>query len=302
MVLSLLVGTSLAVAGQSAAGADAGSKTAVSVGRRTVTLVDTSRPTPANGTSAGAPDRTLETVVSYPKRGNKSLEGPLPLVVFATGFGGTSTNYAPLYDHWVRAGYVVVAPTFPLSSEDAPGGTTIADAGSQAGDVRFVIDEMIRLSSSRRSKLRQLIDPDRIAIAGKSLGAITVLNAGYLVADHETRIKAVIALTGGVGDGPEHFQGIDTPLLLEHGDADTTVPISGSQTAFANASPPKFFVTLFGHTHGSAFGGGDDPAEQVVHATTVDFLDAYLEGDDAARLRLYRDGTVADVAALQAEA
>src|SRR3982074_656831 len=105
----------------------------VSVERISLTLVDESRATPANATYEGAPHRVLETVVSYPVRQGRAVEGPMPFIVFATGYGGTSTNYVGLYDHWVRAGYVVAAPTFPLSCSDAPGGTSGADLASQPG-------------------------------------------------------------------------------------------------------------------------------------------------------------------------
>jgi dienelactone hydrolase len=224
------------------------------------------------------------------------------LVVFATGFGGDSLNYAPMYDHWVEAGYVIAAPTFPLSNENAPGGQTIADLPSQPGDVSFVLDEMLRLNRSRKSKLRGLIDPKRVGLVGKSLGAITVLEVGYSQADHDPRFKAVIPLTGIVnGDITQHFQGIDTPMLVEHGDADTTVPIGGSADAFEHAAAPKFFVTLIGATHGNAFQGGDTPAEKVVVSTTIDFLDAYVKGKTAAVSRLQRDADVAGVATLQCE-
>ena len=39
------------------------------VGSRTFTFVDTSRPTPANGSFGGAPSRTLQTLVLYPATG-----------------------------------------------------------------------------------------------------------------------------------------------------------------------------------------------------------------------------------------
>jgi predicted dienelactone hydrolase len=269
------------------------------VKRVQLTFVDSSRPTPANGSYPGAPTRTLPTLVSLPTRGGRVLRGPLPLVVFATGIGGNSTNYAPLYDFWVRAGYVVAAPTFPLSNDRAPGGTTAADFTNQPADVRFVTSQLLAASQTRGSRLRGLIDPNRVAVAGKSLGAITVLEVGYNPASRDPRVKAVIALTGFVGVGGPHFVGITTPLLLEHGDADTTAPIQGSRDAFAQAQPPKFFVTLVGQTHGSAFGGGTKPAEQVVERTTVDFLDRYVKGVRGATARLQRDANVAGVASLQ---
>jgi alpha-beta hydrolase superfamily lysophospholipase len=237
-------------------------------------------------------------VVSYPARGHDP-KAPWPLVVFATGFGGTATNYAPLYDHWVRAGYVVAAPTFPLSGEHSPGGMTVRDLRNQPGDLRFVTGEILRLNGTRSAKLRGLIDPRRVALAGKSLGALTVFAAGYTPAERVPNIKAVIAMTG-IASGAHELETVGTPLLLEHGDADTTVPVSGSQDAYARAKAPKFFVTLFGQTHGSAFGGGAKPAERVVEGTTTDFLDRYLKDQAAGLTRLERDGNVPSVASLQA--
>jgi len=270
-----------------------------SVQRITLTLVDDSRPTPPNGTHPGAPTRTLVTVVSYPTRGGRPVPGPLPLVVFATGFGDTATTYAPLYDHWVEQGYVVAAPDFPLSQQDAPGGPSLSDFAHQPGDVSFVLSALVKLDQTPGSAIYQRFDPARVGLAGKSLGAITVLGVGYSPATRDPRFKAVISLTGA-SDDKAAFTGIDTPLLLEHGDADTTVPIAGSRDAYARAKPPKFFVTIFGATHSSAFGGGTSPSEEVVERTTLDFLNRYVDGTVKAGDELRRDGDVAGVASLQA--
>jgi dienelactone hydrolase len=267
------------------------------VSRLELNLVDRSRATPANGSAPGEPTRRLTTVVSYPSGAKR----PLPLVVFATGFGGTATNYAPLYDDWVRAGYVVAAPNFPLSGEDAPGGQTALDLPSQSGDVKFVVDDILRRSKAPKSKLHRIVDPKRVAIAGKSLGAITVLTAGYSPTERIPNLRAVIAMTGAATDDGTYFTGIDTPLLLLHGDADTTLPIDGSRGVYAKAEPPKFFVTLFGQTHGSAFEGDDSPAAVVVEKATTDFLDRYVKGEKPALSRLHNDADVPGVASLQAE-
>jgi len=271
----------------------------IAVARTVLTLVDTTRPTDANGTYPGAPTRTLKTTVSYPTQGGKTLRGPLPLVVFATGFQGTSTNYAPLYDHWVKGGYVVAAPEFPLSGGHAPGGSSAGDVKNQPADVRFVLDKVLELDKKKGSKLHGLIDTKRIGLAGKSLGAITVLEVGYNPAERDARFKAVISLTGAVGGG-SHFTGITTPLLLVHGDADTTIPIGSSRSAYAAASSPKFFVTIIGSTHGSAFGGASDPPSLAVERTTLDFLDAFVKGKQAGVNRLQADGSLPGVATLQA--
>ncbi len=267
--------------------------------RVSLTLVDESRPTPANGPYEGAPHRTLETVVSYPVQHNRAVEGPMPFVVFATGYGGTSMNWAGLYDHWVKGGYVVAAPTFPLSRKDAPGGTTGADLGSQPGDVAFVTREILERAHTRDSELYGLVDADRVALAGKSFGAITVLEAGYNPAEQVPNIRAVMALTGVALEGAQ-FEAIGTPLLLEHGDEDPLVPCSASRHVYERARSPKFFVTLNGSDHVNAFHGGSSPAEVVVERTTVDFLDRYVLGETVALGRLQRDGDVPGVASIAA--
>jgi len=299
-LLGAIVVTAVALGfGTIAAGANRQARgTPLEVHRTTLRLVDASRPTPANGAYAGASDRTLQTVVSYPTKKGKRL-GNLPIVVFATGFEGTSTNYAPLYDHWVEAGYVVAAPTFPLSSRDAPGGSSVADLASQPGDVRFVLTEVLAANRSEDSFLHGLIDPKRVGLAGKSLGAITAILDGYDPAERDPRFAAVIAMTG-LAMGSARLDMFKTPLLLVRGDADTTVPIQGSIDAFDRAQAPKYFVRLFGQTHTSAFDGRDQPAADVVHRTTTDFLDRYVKGRRGAVKRLERDGDVVGIASIQA--
>jgi dienelactone hydrolase len=269
-----------------------------SVERISLTLVDETRPTPANGPYEGAPHRTLETVVSYPARRDGEVD-PMPLVVFATGYGGTATNYVGLYDHWVRAGYVVAAPTFPLSCLDAPGGTSGVDLASQPGDLAFVMRQVLDRAHTRDSELYGLVDADRVALAGKSFGAITVLEAGYNPVEQVPNIKAVMALTGVALEGAQ-FEAIDTPLLLEHGDQDELVPWSASQAVYERARSPKFLVTLYDCNHVSAFHGGSSPAEVVVERTTIAFLQCYVKGEAAAVDRLQRDGDVPGVASIAA--
>ncbi len=268
------------------------------VKQTTYTFVDTTRPTPANGSYAGAPSRTLVTVVSTPV----GAKGRLPLVVFSTGIEGTATNYEGLYRHWVEAGYVVAAPNFPLSQKNAPGGPSLVDFTSQPGDVRFVLDQVLAQSARKKGALAGRIDPKRIALAGKSLGAITTLTAAYKVADHESREKAVISLTGAASDGADMFTGIPVPLLLVHGDADKTVPYRSSVDAFGLALPPKHLVTLFGQDHGGSFNGEGTPAADVVVKVTTDFLDAYVKGEPAALNRLAKDAAETGVSSYQADA
>ena len=141
--------------------------------------------------------------------------------------------------------------------------------------------------------------PIASALAGKSFGAITVLDAGYNPAERVPDVKAVIAMTGVATDGPQ-FETIGTPLLLVHGDEDELVPCSASRSVYDRARPPKFFVELCGVDHVSVFHGGTSPAEVVVEHTTVAFLDQYVKDDEAALHRLQRGGDVSGVASIEA--
>jgi predicted dienelactone hydrolase len=264
----------------------------------TLTFVDRSRKTPRNGTYAGAPTRTLPTVLSVPV----GAPTPLPLVVFSTGIGGTGTNYEGLYRHWVEAGYVVAAPVFPLSNAGAPGGSTAADLANQSVDIRFVLDQLLSVSAAKTGQLAGVLDPNRIALAGNSLGALTTLRAAFLVSSHESRENAVISLTGGgsAGSGADTmFTGVTVPLLLVHGDDDHTVPYSASVTAFSVAEPPKYLVTLLGQGHSGAFDGEQNAAARVVVAVTLDFLDAYVRDVPDALTRLKNDATVPKVSSFK---
>ena len=110
----------------------------MAVGIHTDTYVDTSRSTPANGGTPGAPTRTMTTTIWYPAQGPPGApgaaptvdaprdggHGPYPVVVFAHGFAVTPRTYAALLSRWASAGYVVVAPALPLLSGDAAGGAS----------------------------------------------------------------------------------------------------------------------------------------------------------------------------------
>ena len=109
-----------------------------------------------------------------------------------------------------------------------------------------------------------------------------------------------MALTGMALLQGAQFETVDTPLLLEHGDEDALVPFGASQDVYDRACSPKFFVTLHGEDHLSAFHGGSSLAEVVVERTTIDFLDRYVAGEHDALARLLRDGDVTGVATIVA--
>jgi dienelactone hydrolase len=280
------------------------------VGSRSFTFVDTSRPTPANGTYPGAPSRTLPTLVLYPASGPAGgpvtpgarpahAEHGFPLIVFSHGFTASGPVYQGLLALLARAGYVVAAPTFPLSNLNAPGGPTIVDYLHQPGDVSFVISRMLDLDRHDADGLRHAIDRHHVGVAGHSLGAITTLLVATNTCCQDHRIDAAVAFSGlelGVRGGV--FFGKPTPpLMLVHGDADRTVPYGGSVSTYAQSPAPKAFLTLVGAPHTPFVAPWLGPTVTAV----VDFFDGFLRHDHEALERLRRDGNVPGVATVQAD-
>jgi fermentation-respiration switch protein FrsA (DUF1100 family) len=290
------------------------SGTNVAIGFRQESFVDTSRPTPADNGRPGAPTRTLSTLVFYPAVGPAGSAagedaplartgGPYPLVVFAHGLGGFPAAYGALLTTWAHAGFIVAAPTFPLTHFGAAGGLVIADYNSQPGDVRFVITQLLRLNTDPTSMYAGAIDPAHVAVAGHSLGAMTVL--GLLnTCCRDPRISAAIVLAGEelvFGTGDRFFAGPATPVLFVHGTKDELVSYPLGVKAFSDATAPKFLVTLPGADHIVPYlGSAAQPTAQVVQSVTTDFLDHYEKGDAGALGSLDRDANVAGVATLQA--
>jgi predicted dienelactone hydrolase len=276
------------------------------VGVKTLTFVDTSRPTDANGGVPGKPSRTLPTVVFYPARGAPGGpdlpdarpargSGPFPLIVFAHGFTATGPAYAGLLRQFAAAGYVVAAPTFPLSSGTAPGGPRLTDYVNQPADVSFVIDEMLRLNRQPGSGLTGILEPSRIGVAGHSLGGITtigLLNRCCI----DPRVDALVPMSGLQLPFPGGSFSYDRrlPVLLIHGNQDGTVPYTGSLVVFGQAAPPKFLLTLIGGGH-VPFGGEHG---RIVVESTINFFDRYLEHRPRGLRRLLRDAPVPLVSAL----
>jgi dienelactone hydrolase len=261
----------------------------LAVGEQTENLVDPSRPTQA---PASAPERTLVTTVRFPETG-----GPYPLIVLAHGFDGHPRKFVELATAWAQAGYVVAVPRFPLTSDDIAAGV-IGDVVEQPADVSFVIDEMLRLNGEE-GRLEGRIDPDRIGVAGLSLGAITTLGVTYNSCCRDDRIDAAISMAGLQYPFEGEFDITGVPLLLFHGDADPVLPHGSSVDTFTVAAPPKFFVTIIGGSHAPPFEDDDDPADAMVEEVSADFWDVYLADEPDALDRLLADADVPGLTMLQ---
>jgi dienelactone hydrolase len=312
LALALVAVVALALVGAASAPAKARQQQVhapYAVGTRTLTFVDTSRPTAPNGSYAGAPSRTLPTLILYPAKGDPTKPSianarPLrprsghrfPLIVFSHGLGASGPAYQRLLEQFVRQGYVIAAPTFPLSNGSAPGGAALGDYVHQPADVSFVLTRTLRLARGH-AFLAKTVDRSEIGAMGHSLGAITTLGVAANSCCLDRRIDAAAALSGielPFGSGT-FFSKPTPPLLLVHGNADGTVPYGGSTSAYNQAPAPKVLLTLIGAPHVFFAAPWLDPSVR----TTTDFLDGYLKHRRSALRRLSTDGTVAGVTSIQ---
>jgi fermentation-respiration switch protein FrsA (DUF1100 family) len=281
------------------------------VGVRRMTFIDTSRSVPASHTLTGRPGpRILVTDVWYPAGGAPGgavrpgappsiAAGPYPLVVFAPGFDRDPSSYVPLLTAWTRAGYVVAAPTFPLTNPNAVGGLDESDIVNQPGDLSFVISQLTHASRGDPAPFAGLIDPARIGVAGHSDGADAALVAADGSCCRDPRISAVIVMAGAALPwGGRYFTRPGPPLLAIQGSADAFNPPSFSQDLYREAPAPKYLLWFPGADHLQPF-VGSGPLEAVVREVSVAFLDRYLGERPRSPIRLPLDAR--GLASLQGE-
>jgi predicted dienelactone hydrolase len=289
------------------------------VGDVTLTFVDHSRGTPAQGKAPATPYRTLSTYILYPASGTpaaipvdgappSSYGKPFPLIVFAHGLDSNGEIYRPLIQQWAAAGFVVVAPTFPLSSISAPGGASVRDDIAQPGDLSFVLSQVLKLSDANRNVLSGMIDARRIAGVGHSLGAMTVLAWTEDTCCLDPRVDAAVVIDGTeayFGKGT-FFGGRTVALLVLHGTADQTIPFASGEKIYHDAKPPKYLASLIGAPHVSFLQLGP-PGQSVPRWENVDvdsvtdFLFGELDHDPGALGKLASVANDPGVAKLQGE-
>jgi len=191
---------------------------------------------------------------------------------------------------WAAAGFVVAAPTFPLTNGATPGGTDQADTDQQPGDVSYVITSVLGLAAAPSGTLAGLVDPAEIGAAGHSNGAITTLGLAADTCCRDTRVKAAAVLSGSPAVYPNGVYEYTSapPLLVVHGTDDPLLPYGQMVDVYNSLRGPKGILTLEGADHGS-WVFKDNRYFPVALQATTDFFDAYLRGDTAALRRLPAD-------------
>jgi dienelactone hydrolase len=256
------------------------------VGRRDKTYVDTSRATAENNDYKGADSRTLHTLTWYPsstaKPGGETVDdgaiettvGKFPLVILSHGVTGIAGVYGGTGMALASAGYVVVAPDYPLSNGAAPGGPITRDVINQPADATFVLEQVIADNSA---DFAGMIDSERIGAMGHSLGGFTTMGLTFAKCCADPTVDAAVILAGGSFGKDLAVQAQPTPVLFFHGDADGTVPYTTGQAAYAAAKAPKAFITIPGGAHVPPFRGSASDLADQYHKALVPWFDRWLK-------------------------
>jgi dienelactone hydrolase len=295
MVLVALLVASCASAASGALGVDrAACRVPTRVGRRRadateaaagikqfqVDLVDHHRGTPATATRRARPCRVLPTQIRLP-----ATRTPAPMIVMAHGLDGDPDALGPLADTWARAGYVVVAPMFPVTVKDEGGRSLPSETALQAGDLRFVLDRMLAGNRVRTRPWSGRIDRAHIGAAGMSLGGLAVYASTIESCCTDPRIDGAILMAAVYRDVPDSDQHANRiPMLLLQGDVDPGYHNGGD--AYSDLVAPKWFVTLHGSRHAPPFEAPRGPEAAVVDPATIAFWDLALRHDPTGPARI----------------
>lgn len=164
-----------------------------------------------------------------------SGDGPFELVVFSHGMAGYRLQSSRLLAHLAGWGFVVASAEHEERNlaqvlEDA---TDIDDQAPQT--VRQMVDALGELNSDGDSTLHEVMDVDRIAATGHSMGG----NATSSMLE-EPEVQAAI-FYGSNASAPEEAS---VPLMWQGGGTDDLVTLSQIRDTYEQSDPPKSLLGL----------------------------------------------------------
>ena len=157
---------------------------------------------------------------------------PLPIVVALHGLGNTEDSFFDNYQRRLpqlaeKYGYLVVAPLgYRTDGFYGWGAATAADPAVRQVRERSEQDVLQVLARMRRD---YKVDERRIYLLGHSMGAI----GAWSLAAKLPQLWAAVAAFAGTGTPSTAARFKDVPQYVVHGDADPTVPVSGSRAMVA---------------------------------------------------------------------
>src|SRR6266581_303383 len=267
-------------------------------------------------------DRKVPVKIYYPKGA-----GPLPVIIFSHGLGGSREGYEYLGQHWASYGYVSVhlqhigsdkavwegVQPSEIMQKLRAAAMNLENAANRPKDVSFAIDQLETMNLEDAS-LKGRLDLKRIGVAGHSFGAYTTLAiAGQKfggergnISFTDPRVKAVIAMSAPVTPNQArvesafarvkvpcfHMTGArDSSPIGETRPEDRRIPFDRCHTS------DQYLVTFKDGDHmifsgrGGMRGGEKDALFQnYIRMSSVAFWDAYLKEEAKAKKWLTSDG------------
>jgi pimeloyl-ACP methyl ester carboxylesterase len=226
---------------------------------------------------AAADERRLPMWIVHPAvEGGADAGTRLPVAVWLHGLGGLEDPGSPMVSDLADAGFVVVVLNQPEISEPV---ANLAGYPILPADVSAVLDGLADEGDGFADELAAIVDLDRVAVAGHSLGASGVLGVAFHECCRDQRVDA--ALTFGVTLG---FRFNDTdfdldgvPLLAIHGEDDELAGVSEAD-AIAAVGGESVTVRVVPGDHYSPVYGGADTAGPDIRADAISFLRDHLSG------------------------
>jgi acetyl esterase/lipase len=144
----------------------------------------------------------------------------------------TSPEIVDEANTFAKQGYV----NFSINYRLEPGGCSASapTASCVSAIVEAMEDAQTAVRFVRTNAATYGVDPNRIAVAGTSAGAITALHVGYKSAeDPSAAVRGAVSLSGA--NLLASYDAADAPALLFHGTADGLVPYQWAKNTEAGA-------------------------------------------------------------------
>ena len=226
--------------------------------------------------ATGAPIQAGETFWA------RARPGHYPLVVFASGFNANPNTYQPFLHALAAQGFVVAAPTFPMSSAitgAAPASRSNTEILNQMYDMSAVISQMQTYAKQPGNFLATAMDSSRVAVIGHSDGGMTVAGMVLSTSYNDPRIDTAVIMAGAGPYGLTWNNRRIVPTMIEQATGDPYNDPENSEWLFNHVKGPRDYLTVYGPYHIWPLIGDDVSADMTRRAVVTQLTQKLYNGN-----------------------